>query len=408
MKTLLLSGFGNNISVDKRKLIISNKLEKSRLEFYPHQISYDSIIIDGNYGMITFEAIRWLMKHDITLTTLNWNGNLLSTTLPKEPTSGKLKLKQYEKYLNNNERRKIALSILDEKVKNSLNLLITLSDYYKGLSKEEIITLFERESADFKRNLKNNEEFTKKSLNRLLTYEARIADIYWSSLKSIFTHLAPEFNFKSRQSKSYSWNNNASDEVNALLNYGYALLESIIRKDINTVGLDLTIGFLHEPAQSKTPLVYDLQELYRWLVDLSVIQLLEERKLKKSDFTVTENYNIRLKATASKALLDKLTSNLNQTVEYRSKLHSYEFILLDNVRNLANYIADNKITLSFEIPTFIINRSDTKELRNTILQITPEDRKRLGINKSTLWYQQKALREGRKIKVYLKVKNKIS
>jgi hypothetical protein len=33
----------------------------------------------------------------------------------------------------------------------------------------------------------------------------------------------------------------------------------------------------------KTPLVYDIQELFRWLVDLSVLLLLEEKKLKKYD-----------------------------------------------------------------------------------------------------------------------------
>jgi hypothetical protein len=33
----------------------------------------------------------------------------------------------------------------------------------------------------------------------------------------------------------------------------------------------------------KTPLVYDIQELFRWLVDLSILLLLEEKKLKKYD-----------------------------------------------------------------------------------------------------------------------------
>jgi CRISP-associated protein Cas1 len=51
---------------------------------------------------------------------------------------------------------------------------------------------------------------------------------------------------------------NASDEINALLNYRYAILESEVRKDINATGLDPAIGFLHELADSKTPLVYDL------------------------------------------------------------------------------------------------------------------------------------------------------
>ena len=39
--------------------------------------------------------------------------------------------------------------------------------------------------------------------------------------------------------------------------------------------------------------------------------------------------------------------------------------------------------------------------------ITPQDRKRLGINRSTLWYMQKHIKEGKKIKVYSKVIGKI-
>jgi CRISPR-associated protein Cas1 len=42
-----------------------------------------------------------------------------------------------------------------------------------------------------------------------------------------------------------------------------------------------------------------------------------------------------------------------------------------------------------------------------VLSLTPEDHKRLGINKSTLWYMQKRIKEGKKIKVYGKVMGKI-
>ncbi|HMK45283.1 MAG TPA: hypothetical protein VK436_01525 [Methanocella sp.] len=37
-------------------------------------------------------------------------------------------------------------------------------------------------------------------------------------------------------------------------------------------------------VSENTPLVYDLQELYRRLIDLSVIEILEEKKLKKIRF----------------------------------------------------------------------------------------------------------------------------
>jgi len=48
---------------------------------------------------------------------------------------------------------------------------------------------------------------------------------------------------------------NASDPINALLNYRYAILESMVRKDINTIGLDVSIGYLHEIAPSMHTLV---------------------------------------------------------------------------------------------------------------------------------------------------------
>ena len=80
MKPLLLSGFGIDINVNGRKLVIYKHQTNEKLEFYPHQIPYDNVIIDGYYGNVSFEALRWLSKHGITLSLLNWNGNLLSVT----------------------------------------------------------------------------------------------------------------------------------------------------------------------------------------------------------------------------------------------------------------------------------------------------------------------------------------
>jgi len=39
--------------------------------------------------------------------------------------------------------------------------------------------------------------------------------------------------------------------------------------------------------------------------------------------------------------------------------------------------------------------------------MTPQQQNEMGINKSTLWYTQKNLREGKKVKLYDKVKSKI-
>jgi len=65
--------------------------------------------------------------------------------------------------------------------------------------------------------------------------------------------------------------------------YGHSLLESECLKAINSVGLDAHAGFLHEMTQSKNSLVYDLQEPFRFPVDLAVLNLAENGAMDKKD-----------------------------------------------------------------------------------------------------------------------------
>ena len=389
MNPLLLSGFGISIDVNKAHLTIKQK--DSTIEFEPHRIPYDSIIIDGHYGSISFEAMRWLSKHDVSFVLLNWNGNLLSVTIPQETLNADLKMKQYGKYLDPESRLYIAGQIVMQKVKSSLSLLKELSNFY-DIDMTTINREIQRVNYD--------------NINSLMMYEGRIASAYWTELSKIFNQLAPDFHFETRKNLSYSWNMNASDPVNALLNYGYALLESMVRKDISTIGLDISMGYLHTIAPSKHPLVYDLQELFRCVVDYSVIELLE-MKLKKSDFITTENYHIRLKPEAAKMLIEKIKDNFNKRHVFRNKQYALNVIMFENIRELSRYISGKVKTLEFKIPDIAISRNDTVDMRNKILSIDPEKRKALKINKSTLWYQHKKIKGGKTIKIYNKTKVKI-
>jgi len=63
--------------------------------------------------------------------------------------------------------------------------------------------------------------------------------------------------------------------------------------------------------------------------------------------------------------------------------------------------------LEFSIPGIAIKRNDNSQVRDKIMSIDPEKRKELKINKSTLWYQQKRIKEGKTIKIYHKTEMKI-
>ena len=148
--------------------------------------------------------------------------------------------------------------------------------------------------------------------------------------------------------------------------------------------------------------------MFRGLIDVSVIQLLEEKKIKKSDFIITENYHTRLGEDVAKLLIEKINSNFNAKYNYKNgKNYSYQVILQDNLQQLANFIVGKKKEFDFVIPKMKLNKKDNLELRKKILNMTAEERNQLGINKSTLWYIKKNLSEGKIPKIYEKILLKI-
>jgi len=40
-------------------------------------------------------------------------------------------------------------------------------------------------------------------------------------------------------------------------------------------------------------LIYDLQEPFRWIVELAILKILNEKKVLKSDFITTDEGNVR-------------------------------------------------------------------------------------------------------------------
>ena len=132
-----------------------------------------------------------------------------------------------------------------------------------------------------------------------------------------------------------------------------------------------------------------------------------ETKLKKSDFITTENYHTRLRPKTARLLIERIKENFNRRYEFKNKQYTLDNILYENVRLLSRYLLGKSKTLDFYIPEIKIERVDNREIRSRIMSIDPIKRKELGINKSTLWYQQKKIKERKEIKVYRKVMSKL-
>lgn len=68
------------------------------------------------------------------------------------------------------------------------------------------------------------------------------------------------------------------DGVNALLNYGYAVLLSTFLQKLFGVGLDPTFGIGHAVRERSTPLAYDLMEPFRPCVDWRVARWVQKQQ----------------------------------------------------------------------------------------------------------------------------------
>jgi CRISPR-associated endonuclease Cas1 len=81
-------------------------------------------------------------------------------------------------------------------------------------------------------------------------------------------------------------NRNARHPVNAMLNYGYAVLESQVRIAIAESGLDPTIGYLHVCHPGRQALVYDLMEPHRPQVDRQVLDFVRSQVFTPRDLVI--------------------------------------------------------------------------------------------------------------------------
>lgn len=394
MRCLLLSGHGIRMNVENAKLKIQdgrNSLDSEPVSYIlrPKVLNYDNIVIYGHNGHITFEAMRWLVKQNIQLTLLNWNGKLLTNIMPPESKQTKLKFKQYEAY-GSPLRVEIAKKLIEAKLERSKTILDWLRQRYpetdNDLSKYQSRLSF------------------CKTIEEIMNVEGLCAEKYWGEVARVFDK---NMDFISRRRGKMSRPMGAVDPINTLFNYGYAILESQCRKWINVVGLDTHVGFLHEAQTGKESLVYDLQEPFRWLVDIFVITAIEKRIFEKSDFIRTENYNLRLRPSGTRKLLKEMEFHFRKPVEYLGSNIHWDYLIFLKTRELAHYLIGKKQSISFGEPKVNLVRDDSSNIREKILKMTNKESKKLGIGKSQLWYLKEKAKSDKSFKIYTKVRQKL-
>jgi len=404
LKPLLLVGFGSSVAVKNRRLVVregrfsplsfarysNGKLREPKLlKFRPRQFPYDSILVEGSSRMITFEAVRWLMHHNVPVFMLDYDGSVFSTITPPQPIRGDLRRAQVEAHLDPKKWLAISRSFIEAKLERSNQVLNWLGESHD----------MEREIQSFGEEANALEHV--ETVDEVRSVEARAAEVYWRAFQKA---VPAKLEFRSRSTKARNRQYNASDPINALLNYGYAFLQSCVRRAINTTGLDASLGYLHEDKPATTPLVYDFQEPYRWVVDYSVLRMVLSRVFSWDDFYFTGgDYRLRIKPPLLDQYADLLRGQFNSGVRYCDKRLPWDTVILRKCQELARYLLDKTARFDLKTPKPVLERSDTRALRQKILSLSSSDARTLRLGKSTVHYLRKRAKEERPFKVYTPV-----
>ena len=143
----------------------------------------------------------------------------------------------------------------------------------------------------------------------MLGLEGMAARAYFEAISSI---MPEKYRFAGRS------RNPAKDEFNALLNYGYGVLYSLVEKGCIIAGLDPYLGFLHSDSYNKKSLVFDIIEMFRIYVDETVVFLFSRRMVQDGFFEPLEQ-GMGLSKEGKAALIEALNKTLEETVLYRGR-----------------------------------------------------------------------------------------
>ena len=401
MNPLHLSGWG--VKIKLRNLRSRSELEvtdgrendwpHSTSRFRPRRFPYSSIMIDGYSGYVSLQAFHWLSRNKIPVFIMDYDGSVISSILPPAPVKGDLRTAQVKAHEVAKSQFSIADAIVRAKVARSMQVLDWLAQRY-----------------DIERQVRvmKHEAFRLGgacSVSDLRAAEGRVALRYWQAFSSV---LPESLGFQGRMTSSHQ--NNASDPVNLTLNYAYGVLEGECRRAINAVGLEPSVGFLHETSgyQTKQSLVYDLQEPFRWISDVVVMNAFESGVLDLPDFYFTgDDYRYRFEPEAKERFLALLRERFNSGVRYKGRTLKWDTVIEEKTTELGRYLVGKSRRLDFTEPAPTLSRMDGREFREKILSLSSSEAHRIGIGRSTLHYLRKNAKSEGSSKAYSKVRKRI-
>lgn len=299
-------GYRVTVRVRHGRLIVEDGFgpDRRRREYTRVTAPIVRLLVIGNGGSISLEALCWLRDVGAALVHITRDGRLVATTTPD---SADARLRRAQALATTNGRGvEVARFILGEKIAGQRRVLTRLTDDpgITGSFDSAAVRLIDAETID-----------------ELRWAERDAALAYWTAWAPVQVRFpaadgrrVPEqwLRFGQRSSPLTGGPRLAINPANAILGYCYRLLEAETTLACLTVGLDPSLGVVHADYRSRDSLALDLMEAVRPDVDAHVLRLLRARTFRAADFHDTRSGVCRLKPP--------LTTKLGETLPTWRKL----------------------------------------------------------------------------------------
>ncbi len=293
-------GYGIKFRIHQGHLVIDDGIGRQRRERrYPKaDRTLQRIVVTGPDGYLTLEALSWCAEHGITVTTLNPNCELTCHYATADRVTDATLLRRQVTAAGTDTGTEIARELLIRKVNGQAALLLKLFNdsntagqlyhYAERMAASEAVTQHQRDTA----SLSELEGWAGRDY--FATWPGRVA-VEWDA-RSLTRVPVNWIGYPGRSSqiagggKKY----NASDPVNAILNYAYTLGYTEARTACIAHGLNPALGFIHADKPGRDSLALDVLETIRPDIDAYVLGLTgvgaEPRTFTYRDFTEPYGY----------------------------------------------------------------------------------------------------------------------
>lgn len=318
--TVVVSGYGIHLKVEYESLVIEyeqghipNRKKLLRLDRGVHKTK--QIFISSHGGYVSLEAMEWCAQQEITVFLLNWKNDVVQVLTPRQLRSARIVYLQYAAS-QSGQGVEIARELIRHKTMQQMVALEQVPEHVIRSGKDRLVLFHEgnrvviSSRVEYGSPMEQFEAGLEKlvlpnDVNSVRILEAQLARAYWS----LFVGISIPWEKSDIQKVPRHWlkvperisgissYQNASQATNpfyAILNFAYALLKAQVLQSILIHGMDESVGFLHVSREGGQPLVYDLMEPFRSVVDMSVLTLLDKMTFKRGDFIQSLDGECRL------------------------------------------------------------------------------------------------------------------